>query len=166
MLDLTSLTPKHTIKQTAISTRICEQCKYTSSASKNDAERVKLSINYRLSSYVHTEQWQRLHGFQTTCTVRKLMGAKYTKTTLHHKWQQVVKDFFYKRLHCRGDFSSGKFNVTLCSFCHWPIGTLVDSMQGIPTSGPLGMVLGGIRRNPDVIPVKTVRSHRGVQTCI
>ena len=56
-----------------------------------------------------------------------------------------------------GDFSTGKFNVTLewldC-FCGWPVGTLVDSMWVILESGQLGMVLGSMRGNPDVSPSK------------
>ena len=39
---------------------------------------------------------------------------------------------FDGRLQCRGDFSSGKFNATFDCFCGRPIGTLVDSMLGIP----------------------------------
>ena len=44
-----------------------------------------------------------------------------------------------------GDFSLGKFNVTLDCFCCWPIGTTVDSM----------------RENPDVIPPKSAPSRGG-----
>ena len=36
---------------------------------------------------------------------------------------------------------------------------LVDSMQEIPTSRPLGMVLGSTQENPDVIPIKSALSH-------
>jgi len=49
------------------------------------------------------------------------------------------------------DFSLGKFSVTLDCVCGWPVGTLVDSMQGNPDVGPLGMVLGSMQENPDVI---------------
>jgi len=53
------------------------------------------------------------------------------------------------------DFSSGKLSATLDCFCGQPIGMLLNSMREIPTSGPPGVVLGGVWENPDVImPLK------------
>ena len=56
----------------------------------------------------------------------------------------------------------GKFNATLDIFCSRPIRKLVDSTREIPTSGPLGMVVGGVRENPDVIPSKLSLSIREI----
>jgi len=54
----------------------------------------------------------------------------------------------------QGDFPLGKFNVTLDCFCgHW-----LTPCGEIPTLGPLEMVLGGMQKNPDVIPLKSVPS--------
>jgi len=47
-----------------------------------------------------------------------------------------------------------KFNVTLDCFYGWPIGTLVHSMLGNSDVRATGKVLGGVRKNSDVIPSK------------
>jgi len=50
---------------------------------------------------------------------------------------------FDNRLHCRGDFSLGKFNVTLDCFCSWPIRMLAT-----------GNSARCVWENPVVIPLK------------
>jgi len=37
-----------------------------------------------------------------------------------------------------GDFSLGKFNVTLDCFCSWPVGMLINSMWGNPNFRVIG----------------------------
>jgi len=41
-------------------------------------------------------------------------------------------------------WSKGKFNATLDCFCGWPVGTLVDSMQGNPDDIPSKFLCMGI----------------------
>jgi len=48
----------------------------------------------------------------------------------------------------------GEFIVTLDCVCGWPIGILIDHMQGNPDVGPLGMVLGSMQENTS-FPLKS-----------
>jgi len=64
---------------------------------------------------------------------------------INYKWLKC----FEERPHRVGDFSSGKFNVTLDCFCGRPIGMLDDSMRGNPDVRATG--IGGVQENPDVI---------------
>jgi len=70
-----------------------------------------------------------------------------------------------KRLHCQG----GEFSLT-----NWMWHSIASAASQpeywstacgeIPTSGPLGMVLDGVRENPDVIPLKSAPCRWGSGT--
>jgi len=70
---------------------------------------------------------------------------------------------FDKRLYCKGDFSLGKFNVTLDCFCRWPIRTLAAACREIPMTGPMAMVLSSVQEKHDIILPKSVPSHEVVK---
>jgi len=75
----------------------------------------------------------------------------------NNKWSMN----FDKRPHRWEIFRWENFNVALDCFCGRPIGTLVNSMRGNPTSWPLGTVLDGVRGNPDGIPL-SASSREGI----
>jgi len=60
-----------------------------------------------------------------------------------------------------GDFSTGKFTVTLDCFCSLPIEMLVDSMRGNPDAEATGNGAQRHAGNPNVIPLKNAASHGG-----
>ena len=69
-----------------------------------------------------------------------------------------------------GDFSLGKFNVTLDCFCGRSVGMLIHGMWKIPTSRPLGTVLGSMWVSSNVIrlmslPVKESEPYL-IRSCL
>jgi len=60
-----------------------------------------------------------------------------------------------------GDFSLGKFDVTLDCFCGRQLERWSTACGEIPTPGPLGTVLGGVQENPDVILLKSAAARGG-----
>jgi len=55
----------------------------------------------------------------------------------------------------------GKCNVTLDRSCGRPLGRWSTACGEIPTSGPLETVLGGVRGNLGVIPIKSAHPRGG-----
>jgi len=60
-----------------------------------------------------------------------------------------------------GDFPLGKFDVTFDCFCDRQSERWTTACGKIPTSAPLGTVLGGVQENPDVILLKSAAARGG-----
>jgi len=84
--------------------------------------------------------FKRCHQF-TLCSHVNLVCSLCLNSNKHNKWSKN----FQKRLHHSGDFSLGKYNITLDCFCSRPTGILVNSMW----------------RNPDGIPSLKSAPSRG-----
>jgi len=77
-----------------------------------------------------------------------------------NKWSENFDD----RPHHRRIFHLGKFNVTLDCFFQserWNMWKFPHAYVEIPTPWPLGTMLGGVRDNPDVIPIKSAHFRGG-----
>ena len=58
----------------------------------------------------------------------------------------------------------GKFNVIVGCFCGWPIGTMVCLQDaGKSDVRAMGMVLGGVLKNSDVIPCQNSKVPLAVE---
>jgi len=80
-------------------------------------------------------------AISSLCAVMSIWFALCLNSNKHNKWSKN----FQKRLHHSGDFSLGKYNITLDCFCSRPTGILVNSMW----------------RNPDGIPSLKSAPSRG-----
>jgi len=77
-----------------------------------------------------------------------------------NKWSENSDD----RPHHRRIFHLEKFNVTLDCFFQserWNMWKFPHAHVEIPTQWPLGTMLGGVRDNSDVIPIKSAHSRGG-----